>query len=75
MSGLTSLSGEYIIPRLAINDKYKSYSPGILLINETIKFLISNNKIHTLDLSQGEEEYKYKMGGVKHYSYNFIITK
>ncbi len=72
MSGLKSQAGEYIVPRLSINDEFKFYSPGMILINETIKHLIANENIHTLDLSQGEEEYKYRMGGIKHYTHNFL---
>ncbi len=74
MSGLICKTGKYIVPRLSINNKYTFFSPGILLINEVIKYFSNNNpKVNAIDLSEGEEEYKYKMGGVTHYSYNFIL--
>ena len=49
------------------------YSPGMLLINEAIKFFIEETNIRNLDLSQGEEMYKYKMGGITHQTHNFEI--
>lgn len=74
MSGLICRTGKYIVPRLSINNKYTFFSLGILLINEVIKYFSNNNqKVNAIDLSEGEEEYKYKMGGVTHYSYNFIL--
>lgn len=75
MSGITSKQSEFIIPRLSINDDFSFYSPGMILINEVIKYLINNTEIKILDLSQGEEEYKYKMGGTQHITYTFISKK
>lgn len=65
-------NGTIIIPRLVLNDKFSWYSTGILLINETIKNLIENTKIHCLDLAIGNEKYKFVMGGISHYNYKFI---
>lgn len=62
-----------IVPRLSIVDEYAFYSPGILLINETIKHLIEKKEFINLDLSIGDERYKYQMGGVTHYTYNYKI--
>lgn len=62
-----------VVPRLAINDEYKRYSPGMLLLNETIKYCYENNAIREIDLSRGEEQYKFNMGGVIYYSYDFIL--
>ena len=71
--GLINKSGDYIIvPRLAINDKYGWYSPGIVLINETMKTL-ENTKIKYFDLSMGTENYKLVMGGNIYETYNFVI--
>lgn len=65
MGGLLS-HGEtdYIIPRLSINSKYGFYSPGMLLVNETARYMIDNTSNRNLDLALGTESYKTKMGGV-----------
>lgn len=72
------LSGLYhndrlIVPRLSINNEYKRYSPGMLLVCESIKFLISNTSIRVLDLSLGSEKYKYSLGAKEHLSYSFDL--
>lgn len=50
------------LPRLAINDKYNWYSPGLLLVNEVAReiFQIGGGRI---DLCRGTEKYKIDMGG------------
>lgn len=52
------------VPRLAINNNFGFYSPGILLINEVIKYLANNTKIRKLDLCGGDEKYKLDCGGI-----------
>lgn len=65
MSGLKSPGeSDYIIPRLSINGKYSFYSPGMLLVNETVRYLIEKTSNRNLDLSLGTENYKTQMGGV-----------
>lgn len=69
MAGLFSQSQScYYIPRLCINNEYSKYSPGILLVNETIKQLI-NEGVKTLDLMRGDEPYKFAMGGTANNNY------
>lgn len=64
MSGFENLRGtSWVIPRLSINQDFAFFSPGMILINETIKYLMSQTTIRNLDLSQGTEMYKYAMGG------------
>lgn len=62
MSGLLT-DNRYIVPRLAIDIDFKRYSPGLILINEAIKYFIENGVVDNLDLSFGEEKYKFDMGG------------
>jgi len=65
MGGFTTVDGiRAVIPRLAINGKYSLYCPGNLLIAETVRNLIETTSIRNLDLSRGDETYKYSMGGV-----------
>lgn len=64
-----------VIPRLAINSAFNVYCPGGLLITDTIKWLIENSSVRNLDLSRGNESYKYVYGGTEHYNFDFIMNK
>ena len=72
LSGLFN-EDRLVVPRLSIDKEYQRYSPGMLLVAETIKHLQANTKIRTLDLSQGNESYKYQLGAVEHFSYRFKL--
>lgn len=61
-----------IVPRLAIADGFNRYSPGMMLINESIKTLIGE-KIKCMDLTHGTEPYKLSMGGVEKYCVEGVI--
>ena len=63
------------IPRLAYNEKFSFYSPGMCLIDKTIEYL-SNGfefKVNKLDLCRGTENYKYKMGGKTYFTHNIRL--
>jgi CelD/BcsL family acetyltransferase involved in cellulose biosynthesis len=60
----------WIIPRLSINSDYKFYSPGIILIDNVVKYMFENG-LTILDLAKGDEPYKFQMGGVCVKSYTF----
>ena len=62
-----------VIPRHAIDQAFAQYSPGMLLITETIKWLNAHSGIRNLDLSRGDEHYKYLLGGVDHYNHYYEI--
>jgi len=51
-----------IVPRLSIVGEYDRYSPGVILINESIRWLLSNSEIRKIDLTHGAEKYKLAMG-------------
>ena len=72
-TGYFSPAGESVtVPRLSINPVYSRYSPGSILINESIKELHkSYPQIKVFDLSSGTEKYKYDMGGVEYNTYTF----
>lgn len=63
-----------VVPRHAINDDFKLYCAGALLITETIKYCINETCIRNLDLSRGDEKYKYTLGGKNHYNHSFIFA-
>lgn len=76
MFGLVNLDGtRVVVPRVAIDPAFKFYSPGLLLVSETIKWMIENTNIRYLDLTRGEERYKYTMGGVKYFTKYFKLKK
>lgn len=73
MIGFETNFNSIVIPRLAIDSKFAKYSPGKLLINEAVKYLIDNSSIRNIDLSRGDEKYKYDMGGSTHWNYSFEL--
>ena len=54
---------EYEIPRLAMNDDMKFYSPGMIIVAEVIKKYIGDKEVTHLNLLRGNEPYKFAMGG------------
>jgi CelD/BcsL family acetyltransferase involved in cellulose biosynthesis len=66
---------EILVPRLAINSSYMQYSPGVLLIHYAIRdFLEDGSSISKLDLMQGEEKYKFQLGGKESKLYSFSLS-
>ena len=63
----------FYVPRLTCAINYLSYDPGIILVFETIKAL-KKDEVACLDLTRGDEPYKYAMGGEEHYNYAIIDT-
>lgn len=76
MSGLVEKQGRsVVIPRLSIEDQFSRYSPGVVLINETVKWLASDTGIRFLDLSKGAEGYKLSMGGQMYDTHSIEFAK
>lgn len=63
---------EVLVPRLAIDNNYARYSPGMLLMNESMKYFIKE-KHNRIDLTHGAEKYKLSMGGVCGSCINSVI--
>ncbi|MDV3428577.1 MAG: GNAT family N-acetyltransferase, partial [Bacillota bacterium] len=77
--GLISTTNDIYLIIVAIDSNFKKYSIGNLLIYNTLCDLMKENcsnqfKYNYYDLSRGTELYKYKLGGIEHYYYNFIIS-
>ena len=72
ISYMAGLSGKvqncYYVPRLCIDSDFIKYSPGIILLVETIRQII-NQGIGHLDLMLGDEPYKTAMGGRVHQNF------
>lgn len=67
---------------VAIDLKYKEIGAGNQLLYEFICNLIAENnklkndefKYMNYDLTRGNEEYKYKFGGIEHYNYDYTLA-
>lgn len=74
LNGVIANDGRAIITRLSIETDMGKYSPGGLLLNETIKEVCSKYSfIKSIDLSRGDEPYKYTYGGCEHYNYGYAL--
>lgn len=61
---LLYIDGQHILmPKLAIDTKYSRYSPGILLVLESLKEFFSEG-IMDFDMCRGNERYKRDVGGL-----------
>lgn len=58
------------ITRVATNPKFYKYSPGLILFVEVLEQL--KHSIQFFDLTRGQEDYKYKLGGIVHNNYQFL---
>lgn len=75
MSGFSNhKKTKVVIPRLAINDTYKFYSPGYMLICETMRRLAADTSIREIDLSRGIEKYKIDLGGKLYHTNSYVFT-
>lgn len=73
-NGLISNDGRAIITRLSIDTTRGVYCPGGIILNELIKKISESYPyIKSIDLSRGDEKYKYTYGGYEHYIYDYII--
>lgn len=57
-------NGRIIVPKLAIHPDYVRFSPGSLLLCETLKWCYQH-QITDFNLSRGDETYKRRFGGIE----------
>lgn len=74
MTEFLTTFNELVSPLLAMDTKLHEYSPGKIMIGESIKWLQGNTDIRCIDLSRGDEYYKFEMGGHEHYNYKCILN-
>ena len=73
MSGMYNEQHDtYYVPRLSCSNQYLKYDTGILMLNESIKILLKEG-IKTVDLTRGDEPYKFAMGGKESLNYGYRI--
>ncbi len=63
-----------VVPRLAIDSDYGFYSPGYVMILETMKRLIEETSIRVIDLSRGDEKYKLDLGGTPYATHMYTCN-
>lgn len=62
----------FYVPRLSCNNEYLRYDAGIVMLNEAIKILLGEG-VKIVDLTRGDEPYKYAMGGEAHTNYAYKL--
>ena len=73
MSGMYNESRDtFYVPRLSCSNHYLRYDAGILMLNESIKILLEEGVRH-VDLTRGDEQYKFAMGGLASSNYTFKL--
>lgn len=77
VGGFKSNNGRFVIPFLKYNSKFNRYSPGGLVINESIRKMRSLNSfnIQSYDLLTGNEPYKFTYGGLLYQNSNLVVEK
>jgi predicted N-acyltransferase len=69
MSGMYNNQHDtFYVPRLSCSNSFLRYDTGILMLNESIKLLLADG-VRTIDLTRGDEHYKFAMGAVAHTNY------
>lgn len=56
--------GYIVVPKLAIDMRFRTHAPGILMLKEVMKWCYENG-IKDFDLCRGNEPYKQQMGAVE----------
>ena len=60
-------------PRLAINEKYNYYTPGCVLLAQILQHYMREGVTQHLDLSRGDEQYKFKMGANLYHTHDIVL--
>lgn len=73
-AGFTSRDGTIILPFLAIDSRFARFSPGGILLTETLRNLMDAGHPGYFDLSRGDEAYKSAYGGVEYLNFSYKIN-
>lgn len=71
--GLKEDNGKIRVLIVCFDEEFSTFSPGMMALSEAIKTLYDERAFVTLDLTRGNEKYKYKLGGYDHYSKNYTM--
>jgi len=73
--GINTNNKNVYIMTAGTNEEFARYSPGILLMNEYIKYAITHKDlIKVIDFTRGDEKYKYVLGGKNHIIHSIRLT-
>lgn len=75
MSGVIDKKRDCVtLVRIAFDEEYARYSPGMIMVVEAAKSLRDRTGLHTVDMSLGGENYKYVLGGADYVLDAFSVT-
>ena len=72
---LKNENGDLFFVQISIDDNFRRYSPGIMMLTEFMKESYKDTKRGRLDLTVGTEQYKYDLGGQDDYICNIIYRR
>ena len=70
--GLKAKNNYAVIMQVAFDEEMKKYSPGMILLSDSIENFYSSHTICQFDLATGDEQYKFNLGAKEHYTNNYI---
>jgi hypothetical protein len=73
--GLKDELNRICVMQVAVNDDFARYSPGMLLISNTIEKLIQQGEIKCFDLTNGDEKYKFSLGAEPHSTEYYVYNR
>ena len=71
--GISTNRDEIVVMAVSLNEKYKRYSPGMLILYDYITAQIQKQELHTIDFTRGQENYKYVLGGAAHNNHSISM--
>ncbi|RJP78003.1 MAG: GNAT family N-acetyltransferase [Desulfobacteraceae bacterium] len=71
---LDKKNGTFLLYSTAFDEDYRKYSPGSVIISESVKFAIENG-FKVYDFGRGTEEYKYTLGAKDRLNSNMVIIR
>lgn len=71
--GLKDKKGVIRIMQNCVDEDYKFYSPMFRGIYDYILSICGNKEIKEIDFTRGDEEYKYKLGGIETKLYDYSL--
>lgn len=73
--GLKDNNGKVCLMHVAVNDEFSKYSPGMILLSKSLESIFKKKSIKCFDLTNGDEKYKFSLGGVLHSTEYYCFTR
>lgn len=71
--GILDAQARLCVMRVALNDRYSRYSPGMILLSKAIEKMHVQKNVRILDLTNGDEPYKFALGAVAHETQYYVF--